>query len=313
MVNSVLIPEAGGAAGISAIKSLKMANFAGRIISTDSNPLSAGFFLCEKGIVVPKADDPSFVQKLLEIIKENKIEVLMPSAGFDIVPYSENRKLIEENNCVPVVSDKEDLEKCLDKELTFKALANVSDIDLPFTTTSSDEIKEFPVIGKPRFGKGSKNIYEIQDETDLQYVTSKNTDMVYQEFLPGKEYTIDVLSDLEKNALFAVPRIRLETKSGISTKGQIVRDSALEEKCMKIAEKLGVRGPSCVQMKESQEGVLKLEEINPRLGGGTMFTTLAGANIPKLVLDLVDGKKVETPNISEITVVRYFEEKVVKP
>ena len=48
------------------------------------------------------------------------------------------------------------------------------------------------------------------------------------------------------------------------------------------------------------------------MGGGTMFTTLAGANIPKMILDLVEGKKIAIPKISEITVVRYFEEIVVK-
>ena len=312
MINSVLIPEAGGAAAISTIKSLKMAEFSGKTIATDSNPLSAGFFLCDNWVVVPKADQPSFMNKLLDIIKENKVEVLMPSAGFDIFRYSENRKKIEELDCFPVVSDREDLEKCRDKILTYNTLSKNSAIHLPFTTISPDKIKTFPVIAKPRFGKGSKDIFEIHSEADLKYVTSKTNDMIFQEYLPGKEYTIDVLSDLNKDALFAVPRIRIETKGGISTKGKIIRNSEIEEEAMKIAEEIGIRGPCCIQMKESLEGALKLVEINPRMGGGIMFTTLAGANIPKMILDLVEGKKIVIPKISEITVVRYFEETVVK-
>ena len=135
--------------------------------------------------------------------------------------------------------------------------------------------------------------------------------MIYQEFLPGDEYTIDVMSDLDANPIISVPRVRLQTKSGISTKGKIVLDNELIEESMKIVKKLRIIGPSCVQMKKDKSDRFKLVEINPRLGGGTIFTTLAGANFPKMVLDLVEGKKIDPPKISEITVLRYFEEIVL--
>jgi carbamoyl-phosphate synthase large subunit len=91
------------------------------------------------------------------------------------------------------------------------------------------------VIAKPRSGKGSRDVIMIEDESDLRYVTSKYHDMIFQQYLPGIEYTIDVLSDLNKEPLFAVPRIRLQTKGGISTKGKIVRNQKMEEDCMNIA------------------------------------------------------------------------------
>lgn len=83
---------------------------------------------------------------------------------------------------------------------------------------------------------------------------------------------------------------------------------------MKIAEHVGIRGPCCIQMKESPEGVVKLLEVNPRLGGGTIFTTLAGANFPAMILDMVmEGKEFSSlPKVSEITVIRYFEEVVIR-
>ena len=45
--------------------------------------------------------------------------------------------------------------------------------------------------------------------------------MIIQEYLPGKEYTVDVLSDLDGNSLLAIPRERIEVKAGISSKGKI--------------------------------------------------------------------------------------------
>ena len=308
--STVLVPGAAGPAGINTIKSLKMAGFGGKILATDSSSLSAGFFMADINEIIPQADEHSFLDRLFQIVKMHQVEVLMPSSGSDIYPYSENRKQLAEMGAEAIVSDRDKLEICRDKMLTFQTLSNK--FVLPFTTAESDKIDTFPVLAKPRFGKGSRGIVKIDDESDLRYIISKRDDLVFQEYLPGTEYTVDVLSDLDGKPIIAVPRIRMQTKAGISTKGRVLRDPALEMDCMKIAELVGIRGPCCMQMKESAEGRLKLIEINPRMGGGTIFTSLAGANFPAMLLDMIEGRQVSLPVISEITVIRYFEEFVLR-
>ena len=306
----VLVPGAAAPAGINTIKSLKMVKFNGKIIGTDSDSLAPGGFMADIFSTMPEAREESlFVDKLLELVKIHKVTVLMPSSGFDIYPYSKYRKELQELGANAVVSDIEVLEICRDKMRTYQEL--LPRFKVPFTTTEPDKIPSFPVIAKPRFGKGSRDVIMIEDETDLRYVTSKYHDMIFQQYLPGIEYTIDVLSDLNKEPLFAVPRIRLQTKGGISTKGKIVRNQKMEEDCMNIAKSIGIRGPCCIQMKETQDSEPQLVEVNARLGGGTIFTTLAGANMPELILDLVEGQEISIPKISEVTVIRYFEEIVV--
>jgi len=311
MLSTVLIPGASGPAGINVIKSLKMVNFDGKIVATDSSPLSAGFFMADVGEMTPEANHDSFVDRLFEIVKTHKVKVLMPTSGFDIYPYSENRDKLAEMGAQAIVSDRSTLEVCRDKTLTYQNLSK-NKFELPFTTSDPDKIKAFPVISKPQFGKGSRDVIKIEDESELKYIVSKFDNMIFQEFLPGTEYTIDVLSDLNKKPLMAVPRIRIQTKAGISTKGRIIRDPDLEMNCMKIAEHVGIRGPCCIQMKESSDGIIKLIEINPRFGGGTMFTTLAGANFPAMILDMIYGKEILLPKVSEVTVIRYFEEIIIR-
>ena len=97
---------------------------------------------------------------------------------------------------------------------------------------------------------------------------------------------------MNKKPIIAVPRIRLQTKAGISTKGRIIRDADLETTCMNMAREIGIRGPFCIQMKESSEEA-KLIEINSRLGGGTIFSTLAGANIPSMILEMLSGTYID--------------------
>jgi carbamoyl-phosphate synthase large subunit len=308
---TVLVPAAGGPAGVNVIKSLRLGKFDGPIIATDANPLSAGFFLASSYAVMPLAsDEEHFVSELLKIVKSNNVEVLMPASQTDGLIYSKYRNELEELGATPVISDVKSMQACIDKTLTFQAISGLPDI-IPLTTADPQKVKEFPVIAKPRFGKGSRNIFKVEDEVDLKYVASKFDDMIFQEFLPGTEYTVDVLSDLRGKPLIAVPRIRLETKAGISSKGKVVHRPDIEEICMKIAEQIGICGPCCIQVKESRHGKIKLVEVNPRLGGGTIITALAGANFPILILDMIKGKQIQIPKISEITVVRYFEEIVV--
>jgi carbamoyl-phosphate synthase large subunit len=307
---NVLIPGAGGPAGINTIKSLRLSLFKGNIVSTDSNPLSAGFFLSDFYYVIPPYDDKFFIEKLIKIIKEQNIKVLMPSSGFDIYGYSINYDLIVESGAIPIVSRRKVLEICRDKFLSYKFLSN----KFPFAFTSEyhDRIDTFPLIAKPRFGKGSNNIIKIENELDLNYVLRKFKNMIFQEYLPGTEYTVDVLSDLTEKPIIAIPRIRLDTKAGISVKGKIKRDSMIENLCKKTAEALGIKGPCCIQLKESKDGELKILEVNPRFGGGTIFTTLAGANFPAMLLEMISNNKLIIPKVADITVLRYFEEIIIE-
>lgn len=309
-VSTILVPGAAAPAGINAIKSLRMGGFQGKIVATDSSYLSPGFFMCEVNEVIPEADNHSFIDRLNQIVEKYGVNLLLPTSGFDIYPYSEFRDQLIKRGAFPVVSDMNSLVTCKDKMLTYDRLK--SKFDLPFTTTDPTEISSFPVMAKPRYGKGSRDIMRLDNSDDIGYVTSKMKDLIFQEFLPGTEYTIDVLSDLDKKAILAVPRIRIQTKAGISTKGRILKNRRIEEECKQIADFIGIKGPCCIQMKEDANGIIKLVEINPRMGGGTIFTTLAGANFPMMLIDMVEDKQVKMPEVNEITVIRYYEEIVIR-
>jgi carbamoyl-phosphate synthase large subunit len=307
---TILVPGASAPAAINTIKSLKMVKYPVRIVSSDTNPISAGFYMSDAHELLPQIESKSYLSRLFEIIIKHKISILLPSSGYDIYHYSKNKKKLLKLGALPIVSDEKTMEICRDKMQTYNHLSKK--FDLPITTLDSNEISGFPVIAKPRYGKGSKGITKIDNSVDLKYTISKQNELIFQEYLPGTEYTVDVLSDLDGQPIIAVPRIRLQTKAGISTVGKIVMDEKISQTCKSIAKYLKIKGPCCIQMKESTEGTLKLVEVNPRLGGGTIFTALAGANFPAMILDMVRGKRIKIPKISEITVVRYFEEIIVE-
>ncbi len=311
---NILIPGAGGFAAVNVIKSLRKSNvFSFSLVTTDANPLSVGFHLADKGYVLPKISDKNFLEEAIALIKKEKIDIILPTSGFDIIVYSKHKKEIEKLGVTCFFSDYDVINLCNNK-IKFYEATKLAGFKVPKYTDDIKKIDFFPIFAKPIQGKGSRDTFLINSIKDLEYINEKYQDMIYSEYLPGIEYTIDVLSDLDGNAILAVPRERIETKEGISFKGKVVNNVAIEEEAKKLAQFLNIKGPCCIQMKEDINGKLRLVEVNPRMGGGTIMAKYAGVNIPELILKLESNIEISENeiNFNSVTVLRYYEEIVIK-
>lgn len=309
---NILVPGAGGFAAVNVIKSLRKINFKGKIITTDSNPLSVGFYLSDSYYVLPKIDDENFMDNANEILLKEKIDLILPTSGFDIIPYSKHKAALEKKGITCFFSDYETIELCNNKYKFYEKIKEK--FPIPKFSRMKEATGDFPLFVKPIKGKGSRNTYLCNSQSELDYILNKYSDMLVCEYLPGKEYTIDVLSDTEGFPICAIPRERIETKDGISFKGKVEKNEYLQEMCMSLAKYLEIKGPSCMQMKQDKNAEYKFIEVNPRMGGGTIMATLAGVNIPYLILKLFNGEKIESTEVdfSEVTVLRYYEEIVLR-
>jgi len=92
----------------------------------------------------------------------------------------------------------------------------------------------------------------------------------------------------------------------------IVLDKEIQGICLDTARELKIKGPSCIQLKRDERGRPKLIDINPRMGGTTIITTLAGINFPELLIKLCNHERFEIPRPKEITITRYYEEIVLQ-
>lgn len=306
---TVLLPGGGGTAAVGALKSLRLAGFPGKIVSTDADPLSPGLYLADAYSTLPPISDPRFFDSALEVIERERVTLILPTSGFDILVYSRRKAELESRGVTVAMSDYPVVESCVDKWRFYQCTRE--HFPLPRTTLDPHQGATFPCFVKPIRGKGSRGIALCRNAKELAQQMAAHQDLLIQEYLPGEEYSIDVLSDLHGVPLVAVPRVRLATKEGISVKGKIVRDSQIQRECLALARFLGLKGPSCMQMKRDANGQLKFLEVNPRMGGGTIFTTLAGVNFATLLVALALGDTVQIPQFRELTVLRYYEEIVL--
>lgn len=305
---NLLIPGAGGHGAVNTIKAIKMIDFQGKIIATDSNPLSAGFHLADKYYIVPKATANDFIRKSIEIIKKERINIIFPTCGYDIIPYSKNKSIFSRMDVLLAMNDYDTIKLCNNKMSLYNKLKDY--FPVPYTTTKFSKIS-LPCILKPNVGQGSKNIFLCKSKRDIDFYSVSFNNLIAQEYLQGEEYTVDGLSDFEGRYLFSVPRLRIEIQGGVCIKGKIVNDIEIQNITKQIADFLKLKGPFCMQFKRDGNNRLMLTEINPRLGGASIMATLAGANIPLYILKLASNEYIENPLVEKVDVIRYFQEIVL--
>jgi len=258
-----------------------------RVIGTDCNSLSVGFFLCNKGYVVLKAEAPLFLKKFLEICDKEKVNAVISGPEEEVLVLSKHRKVFEERNILLLIPDFQTAKLCADKLATHQFFERE---DIPMPKLFSEKKVEFPCMIKPRFGRGGVNVYKVEDEEELSFLKRKVQNPIFQEFVEGVEYTVDIFSDLEGSPLSIVPRVRIQVESGISMKGKTVYDRELIEWCEKIARTLRLLGPSCVQCIRGKQG-LKFIEVNTRFGGGSILSIKADHTIVPNLIRIIQGKK----------------------
>jgi carbamoyl-phosphate synthase large subunit len=304
---NVLITSLGSNTSIGVIKALKFEFPSINIIGTDINNQSEcnGMAFCDKFYKICRSTDENFIPELLKIIKFEGIHCIIPIHDKEIEIISNYLELIVPYTKV-AINDSYINEICNNK---LKCSAFIEDICISPTYYGLDNI-ELPVILKEVNGVGSVNIQKIDSSHHLPLKVEDN--FVLQEYVTGKEYTVDCYSSYVDETFSCVVRERNEIKSGMSTKGTIISHPKIEVLCMKIISKLKYKGVANIQFIENENDIYFIE-LNPRFAGGGILTYLNGFNIPSITIkelvlnDAFDLKRDFNPKIGT-KMVRYLEE-----
>jgi carbamoyl-phosphate synthase large subunit len=239
---------------------------------------------------------------------------LVPTVDCELLPIAQNISIFNDFGTKVLLTSQESLEICLDK---FKLMQVCQDVvPLPrfaiFDEKFSAEDWEFPLFIKPRTGAGSRGIMKIDTPSELKKL-ERNSELLVQEFLPGKEYSVDVLTTKNGQIIASVPRERMKIDSGIAVTSRTLKDRDLEGFGRKVAEKVGLTFTANIQFRQNRAGKPCLLEVNPRFPGTMPLTVASGVNMPKLSLKhLLDHElSPEMGKFNEIAMVRFWEEKFI--
>lgn len=250
----------------------------------DMTRLAPGMHHVDHAHVVPRLDDPSHVEALLDIAREQAIDLVIPLIDPELMPLSRAREHFERLGCRLVISSEAVVRTCQDKLLTYKAL-KAADIDTPTTWSCQAALRKkrhrFPYFLKPREGSAGQGNYKVDTLEELHVLSRRVPDPIVQEFVEGDEHTLDVYTGFDGVPRCVVPRKRLEVRSGEVSKGVVVKNRRIMAVGRRVARALGdCRGVVTVQCIVTPQREIRVIEINPRFGGGVPLGIHAGADFP---------------------------------
>lgn len=273
-------------------KKLNMQN--AKVIAVDISKYAPALYFADNFYLVPRVTDIKYIDTIIDIAIKENIDLIVPTIDTELIVLASNKDYIEEKtNAKVLISDKEIIEICNDKNKTIEFLQQ-NGFDLP-NTLNEDDLKnkayKFPLFIKPKDGSSSINTFIINDEKELQFFKEYVKEPIIQERIEGNEYTVDVCMDFEGNVISIVPRIRIATRSGEILKGKIDKNNHVIEDVKRLMQTLKPIGHITVQCFLTKDNVIKYIEINPRFGGGAPMSFYAGANSPEFLLRMLNGEE----------------------
>jgi carbamoyl-phosphate synthase large subunit len=283
-------------------------------IAVDASDLAPALYHADRRALVPRVDDPLYVDALRALVELHDVRLVVPLADLDHMLLAESRDRLGALVLLPPPAT---IRLCEDKYAAH-VFFDEHGIPTPPTWLPDGLPAEppFPVLVKARRGFGSRHIYRAEDAEGLAFFLRHTTaDSMVQAVCGGEEFSIDVFCDLEARCLNAVPRTMIESKGGESIKGMTVKDWELIEHGRRVAEIMGIVGPANVQCFREADGSLRVTDVNPRFGGGFPLPTAAGSRYPELALALANGERPE-PRLGEfregVVLTRYFSQVVLR-
>lgn len=262
------------------------------IFGADMSSTAPALYFCNEAMRVTRIHDPRYIEQLLNICREYRIDCLIPTIDTELLPLSQNRMCFEEAGTRVLVSDTEKIILCRDKRKTASYFEKVG-LNTPQTTDKAEKYDAgFPAFIKPIDGSSSINAYKANNAKELMLYAGMIPDYIVQPFIAGREFTVDIFCDFEGVPVFITPRERLAVRSGEVLKTRICQNRRMIEETKRLIEDFKPCGQITVQLiHDDRTNRNYYIEINPRFGGGAPLSIRAGADSTAALIRLLRGEK----------------------
>ncbi len=292
-MNNILITSA--SRKVSLVRNFKKAlNKTGKIYAADINVNSPALYFADEYLIVPRSDDPNFINFIIDFCKKKDIKLIIPTRDEELILFAENKDLFDERNIEIMVSDVEAIEICQDKEKFIDFCEN-NGFGIPKTYKNLESIKkeDFPLFLKPVVGKSGKDTFKVNSFEELNEILINDNDFIIQECVEAPEYTIDLFADFKGNVISAVPRQRVYVWGGESLVTKTVKNDNIINESVRLSQKLELKGHNTIQCFFDGE-IIKFIEINPRFGGAASISFESGANSAEFLIKLINNESLES-------------------
>ncbi|MDD5170161.1 MAG: ATP-grasp domain-containing protein [Syntrophales bacterium] len=269
-----------------------------RLFTSDMNPYASGLALGDDRFFAPPIGSQDYPNWIVDLCRVHKIDLIFTLHVPELLILEGIRDRLKDIGCQLIGIPHASIIVCLDKVETARFCLEHG-LDHPRIWVREEVLQEkelpWPLIAKDRFGQGCRGQQILWCQKELenffhQKQSCKN--FIFQEFIEGQEYGIDVINDLKRNHRGILVRRKIAMRDGET-------DIAVTEE----ADSFLVLG-HVLSTTLKHQGLLDVDiicqgrkqfviDLNPRFGGGYPFSHIAGANVPAAYIRWATGREAE--------------------
>lgn len=284
---NILLTGAGGVYVKHLIERLDRKIF-GKIVIVDTDFKSLKKIEADFKYQVPLGDRKQFLPKIRKIINKHEIKVIVSVVDEElqnILSLKKSNIILLQPNLLFTKISLDKLKLC--SELYKRKINKFK----TYTLKNYQNEFGYPIILKPRVGRGSRGVHTIKNEKEYKKILKKKLDennFIVQKKTIGDEYTVSVIVNDKNNDYKIIPK-RIILKKSYTRKAITEKNDFVINKCKDIIKSFNPSGPFNVQCIANKRDV-EIFEINPRLSTSSTLTSAAGINeINTLVKKKIDN------------------------
>ncbi|WP_445001036.1 ATP-grasp domain-containing protein [Halomonas mongoliensis] len=285
----------------------------GKLLAGDCSVHAAALQEADEGFILPAVQAPEYIDHLLGLCVEQEVKLLVPLNDHELPILARARHRFSRSGIEVLVSSPEVIELTADKLATAR-FAEGLDLHPPLTLPTLEGALEalasgalrFPLIVKPRWGTASLGVERVDNREMLELAwqlglcrlpqlglrqgSLTGEGLMIQGLLPGQEYGLDIVNDLNGNYRATFVKRKLSMRAGETERAVTEIRPELAEAGRRIGESLRHRGNlDCDVFFDGK--TVHLLELNPRFGGGYPFSAQAGADLPAALIAWTRGEE----------------------
>lgn len=245
-----------------------------KVFGGDLDPLCIGRFFVDEFWQMPHLSVLK-IEELVRYCKKNQIRAIIPTRDGELAYFSKHKDFLLNHEIFCLISEQKSIEICCNKLLFYQYLSSFH-IPAIYTTQDITSISGDSYVVKECFGAGSDSIGLNLNFIQAESWARKLKDPIFQPFVKGEEYSIDVYISHDRSLKEAIVRKRELVVNGESQITFTIQHKGMEKLCLKTAELLNIWGHAVFQVLCDAHEHLHLIECNPRFGGASTLSVAMG-------------------------------------
>jgi carbamoyl-phosphate synthase large subunit len=271
---TVLVTGVGGPTGRAAASWLSWRD--ARVVGADVRLVPSPWWEARR---VPALTDPAYLHALLALVDDARPTLFLPTTSEELPVIARLHGALRELGCALAMGAPSGVDVAADKLLTAAVLSWAGipvPRSLPGATAPSELVAALglPLLAKPRIGRGGRGVRVFHREDELG--APPDGDLVWQEFIPGDEYDVNLFVEPSGDAAASVVLRKIGLRDGETGNAlgvERVDRPAVREVAVRAARALELAGPVDVDVRLRRDGTPVILEVNARLGANSLSAT----------------------------------------